>query len=72
MKIDKITQTPFGTIVSLDQNVPSEGVVGSFLTVNGETLHKVKGTPTNVWTEILVDKTDKLQEGQEVKFMKIA
>ncbi|MBE6165032.1 MAG: hypothetical protein E7156_07000 [Streptococcus gallolyticus] len=71
MKIKNITQTPFGTILSLSDNLPNNSV-GSYITVDGGTLHQIKGTPSNVWTEILIDKTDNFKIGQEIIFKNIA
>ncbi|MCU0082076.1 hypothetical protein [Streptococcus danieliae] len=71
MKIKDIFQAPFGTVISLDENVPSDGVVGKLLTVDEVVFHKVKGTPSNIWTEVLIDKTDDFSVGQTVKFVNI-
>lgn len=70
MKITDITQIPNGTIVSLDKAIPSEGVVGSYLTVDESVLYKVKGTPSNIWTEVFLEKTNELIPGQEIKFIR--
>ncbi len=69
MKIKEIFQAPFGTIISFDENVPSDGVIGKLLTADDAVFHKVKGTPSNVWTDILIDKTDDFSVGQAVKFV---
>lgn len=65
MKIKAITQAPFGTIVSLDK--PISGALGGMLTTDDTVFHKIKGTPSDIWTEFLVDKTDLLKVDQEVK-----
>lgn len=70
MKINDITQFPFGTVLSLSGNVPDNSV-GKFLTADGKHLHKIKGTPSNIWTEVLIESTYDMQIGQEVKIMKI-
>ncbi|MBF6626692.1 hypothetical protein IU402_08940 [Aerococcaceae bacterium zg-BR9] len=72
MKIEFITQTPFGTIISLDDFAPDSKVIGAYITVDGKTLYQIKGIAVELRTEILVNKTDKLIEGQEVKFLQVA
>ena len=37
------------------------------LTTDDTVFHKIKGTPSDIWTEFLVDKTDLLKVDQEVK-----
>nr|DAK16241.1 MAG TPA: hypothetical protein [Caudoviricetes sp.] len=69
MKIKHILQLPFGTSVNLDKNVPESGVVGKFLTVDFENYYKVVGTPTNIFSEVLISKAETLMEGQEVHFV---
>lgn len=69
MKIKHILQLPFGTSVNLDRNVPESGVVGKFLTVDFENYYKVVGTPTNIFSEVLISKAETLMEGQEVHFV---
>ncbi|MFS9215319.1 hypothetical protein [Streptococcus infantis] len=69
MKIKHILQLPFGTSVNLDKNVPESGVVGNFLTVDFENYYKVVGTPTNIFSEVLISKAETLREGQEVYFV---
>ena len=69
MKIKHILQLPFGTSVNLDKNVPESGVVGNFLTVDFENYYKVVGTPTNIFSEVLISKAETLMEGQEVHFV---
>lgn len=71
MKIDNITQTPVGTILSLSENLPDNSV-GNYITVDGGTLYQIKGTASNVWTEILIEKADNLEIGQEIDFKGIA
>ena len=71
MKVNNVTQTPFGTILSLSENLPNNSV-GHFLSTDGNTLYKIKGTPSNAWTEVLIDKTADIHVGQEIKIMKIA
>lgn len=71
MKIKEIFQAPFGTIIAFDENVPSDGVIGKLLTADDVVFHKVKGTPSNVWTDVLIDKTDDFSVGQTVKFVNI-
>ena len=62
MKIEAITQAPFGTIISL--NKPVSGVLDSLLTTDGNTFYRIKGISSDIWTEILIDKTDALTIGQ--------
>jgi len=69
MKIKHILQLPFGTSVNLDENVPESGVVGKSLTVDFENYYKVVGTPTNIFSEVLISKAETLMEGQEVHFV---
>lgn len=69
MKIKHILQLPFGTSINLDKNVPESGVVGKFLTVDFENYYKVVGTPTNIFSEVLISKAETLTEGQEVYFV---
>ena len=69
MKIKHILQLPFGTSINLDENVPESGVVGKFLTVDFENYYKVVGAPTNIFSEVLISKTETLTEGQEVYFV---
>nr|DAX64714.1 MAG TPA: hypothetical protein [Caudoviricetes sp.] len=69
MKIKHILQLPFGTSVNLDKNVPESGVVGKFLTVDFENYYKIVGTPTNIFSEVLISKAETLMEGQEVHFV---
>lgn len=69
MKIKHILQLPFGTSVNLDENVPESGVVGKFLTVDFENYYKVVGTPTNIFSEVLISKAETLKEGQKVYFV---
>nr|DAW04226.1 MAG TPA: hypothetical protein [Caudoviricetes sp.] len=69
MKIKHILQLPFGTSINLDKNVPESGVVGKFLTVDFENYYKVVGTPTNIFSEVLISKAETLMEGQEVHFV---
>lgn len=69
MKIKHILQLPFGTSVNLDENVPESGVVGKFLTVDFENYYKVVGSPTNIFSEILISKAETLREGQKVYFV---
>lgn len=71
MKIKDVIQSPFGTILSFVEQLP-QGSVGSFLTTNGNVLHKIKAAPSNVWTEVLVEKTDVFSAGQDVEIVKIA
>ncbi|MBS4462608.1 hypothetical protein JXA27_08660 [Aerococcaceae bacterium zg-B36] len=71
MKIERITQAPFETIISLDKKEGVRDSIGNFFTVDGVTLHQIKGTSTEFWTEFLIEKTDKLEVDQEIKFMKI-
>ena len=56
MKIKHILQLPFGTSVNLDKNIP-------------EYYYKVLGTPTNIFSEVLISKTETLREGQKVYFI---
>ena len=65
MKIKAITQAPFGTIVCVDK--PISGALGGLLTTDDTVFHKIKGTPSDIWTEFLINKTDLLKAGQEVK-----
>ena len=69
MKIKHILQLPFGTSINLDENVPESGVVGKFLTVDFENYYKVLGTPTNIFSEVLISKAETLKEGQKVYFV---
>lgn len=69
MKIKHILQLPFGTSVNLDENVPESGVVGKSLTVDFENYYKVLGTPTNIFSEVLISKAETLREGQKVYFV---
>ena len=69
MKIKHILQLPFGTSVNLDENVPESGVVGKSLTVDFENYYKVLGTPTNIFSEVLISKAETLKEGQKVFFV---
>lgn len=69
MKIKHILQLPFGTSVNLDENVPESGVVGKFLTVDFENYYKVVGSPTNIFSEVLISKAETLREGQKVYFV---
>lgn len=69
MKIKHILQLPFGTSVNLDENVPESGVVGKFLTVDFENYYKVVGSPTNIFSEVLISKAETLKEGQKVYFV---
>lgn len=69
MKIKHILQLPFGTSVNLDENVPESGVVGKFLTVDFENYYKVVGTPTNIFSEVLISKAETLKEGQKIYFV---
>lgn len=69
MKIKHILQLPFGTSVNLDENVPESGVVGKFLTVDFENYYKVVGSPTNIFSEVLISKAETLKEGQKVYFI---
>lgn len=69
MKIKHILQLPFGTSVNLDENVPESGVVGKSLTVDFENYYKVLGTPTNIFSEVLISKAETLREGQKVYFI---
>lgn len=71
MRINNITQTPFGTILSLSNDLPQNSV-GNFLSVDGINLHQIKGTSSDIWTEVLIDKTDDIKIGQEVKILKVA
>ncbi|HEL2202505.1 TPA: hypothetical protein U1W00_001510 [Streptococcus suis] len=71
MKINNVTQAPFGTILSLSDALP-ENSVGHFLTVDGNTLHKIEGTPSNLWSEVLVARTTDIHVGQEINILKIA
>lgn len=71
MRINNVTQTPFGTILSLSNDLPQNSV-GNFLSVDGINLHQIKGTPSDIWTEVLIDKTDDIKIGQEVKILKVA
>lgn len=69
MKIKHILQLPFGTSVNLDENVPESGVVGKSLTVDFENYYKVLGTPTNIFSEVLISKAETLREGQKIYFV---
>lgn len=69
MKIKHILQLPFETSVNLDENVPESGVVGKFLTVDFENYYKVVGSPTNIFSEVLISKAETLREGQKVYFV---
>lgn len=69
MKIKHILQLPFGTSVNLGENVPESGVVGKFLTVDFENYYKVVGSPTNIFSEVLISKAETLREGQKVYFV---
>nr|DAJ83881.1 MAG TPA: hypothetical protein [Caudoviricetes sp.] len=69
MKIKHILQLPFGTSVNLDENVPESGVVGKSLTIDFENYYKVLGTPTNIFSEVLISKAETLREGQKVYFV---
>ena len=69
MKIKHILQLPFGTSINLDENVPKSGGVGKFLTVDFKHYYKVEGVPTNIFSEVLISKTETLTEGQEVYFV---
>ena len=69
MKIKHILQLPFETSVNLDKNVPEFGVVGKFLTVDFENYYKVVGSPTNIFSEVLISKAETLREGQKVYFV---
>nr|DAK39324.1 MAG TPA: hypothetical protein [Caudoviricetes sp.] len=69
MKIKHILQLPFGTSVNLDENVPESGVVGKSLTVDFENYYKVVGSPTNIFSEVLISKAETLREGQKVYFV---
>lgn len=69
MKIKHILQLPFGTSVNLDENVPESGVVGKFLTVDFENYYEVVGSPTNIFSEVLISKAETLREGQKVYFV---
>lgn len=53
----------------MDENIPSDGVIGKLLTADGVVFHKVKGVPFNIWTDVLIDKTDDFSIGQSVKFV---
>ncbi|MGF0112375.1 hypothetical protein ACQRDX_06085 [Streptococcus sp. SGI.013] len=70
MKINSITQAPFGTILSLSDTLPSNSV-GNYLSTDGEVLHKIKGTPSDLWSDVLIDKTTDVFVGQEVQVLKI-
>lgn len=72
MKIKHILQLPFGTSVNLDENVPESGVVGKSLTVDFENYYKVLGTPTNIFSEVLISKAETLREGQKFILYKIS
>ena len=69
MKIKHILQLPFETSVNLDKNIPESGVVGKSLTVDFENYYKVLGTPTNIFSEVLISKAETLREGQKVYFI---
>lgn len=71
MKVNNITQAPFGTILSLSENLPSFSV-GNFISTDGVTLHKIKGSPSDIWTEVLIDKTTDIKIGQEIQILKLA
>ena len=69
MKITDIHKFSIGTNVSLSEDAPSD-VIGGYLSTDGTTLYKVKGTPSNIWTEVLLEGDADLKIGQEVTFLK--
>ena len=69
MRIVDINRFPFGTVLSLSEDVPSD-VIGGYLSADGTTLYKVKGTPSNIWTEVLLEGDADLKIGQEITFLK--
>ena len=69
MKITDIHKFSIGTNVSLSEDAPSD-VIGGYLSADGTTLYKVKGTPSNIWTEVLLEGDADLKIGQEVTFLK--
>lgn len=71
MRIKDINHFPFGTVISLNDTVP-KNVLHAFLASKNGKLHKVKGTPSNIWTEILIDPTNDFSVGDEVKFLELA
>ena len=65
MKVRDVTQTPFGTLLSLSDNLP-ENSLGNYLSVEGRALHIIKGISSDLWTEVLIEKTNEIYTGQDV------
>ncbi|MCW6680874.1 hypothetical protein NHG33_06685 [Aerococcaceae bacterium NML130460] len=68
MKIDAVFQAPTGTVLVISGQLPNNKV-GNYLQV-GNTVYKVKGSPTNDNQSILIEKTQDIKPGQEINFLK--
>lgn len=66
MHITDIFQLSTGTIVDLSEDISA--VVGKYLTTDSIHFYRVKGTSTEFWNSLLVEKTENLSIGQEVYF----